>query len=156
MLCKDDISINSEFGEHFIFLNTQAYMNAQSPALKALLNYINDGTVCDEDEFVKQLDNLVEQANKDKAWVSDMWEGVTFEETIENEIRALKREVETMEQKYEKRLEEAEAKIVTAEAERNNEFTSYLLDNNRIEDLRRCTKDPDFKKQVMEELKLNS
>ena len=156
VLCKDDISINSEFGEHFIFLNTQAYMNAQSPALKALLNYINDGTVCDEDEFVKQLDNLVEQANKDKAWVSDMWEGVTFEETIENEIRALKREVETMEQKYEKRLEEAEAKIVTAEAERNNEFTSYLLDNNRIEDLRRCTKDPDFKKQVMEELKLNS
>ena len=66
MLCKDDISIDTGIGEHFIFLNTQAYNNAQTPALKSLLEYIENGIVND-DEFVKQLDSLISQANEDKA-----------------------------------------------------------------------------------------
>ena len=41
------------------------------------------------------------QANEDKAWVSNMWEGVTFEETIQNEIHALKRVAKAAEQEVE-------------------------------------------------------
>ena len=142
-LCKDDISIDTGFGEHFIFLNTQAYDNAQTPALKSLLEYIENGIVSDDD-FVKQLDNLVSQANKDKAWVSNMWEGVTFEETIQNEIHALKRVAAEADTR-------AAAKIAESEEE-TKMLTNYLLDNNRIEDLRHCANDPDYKQQLMKEL----
>ncbi len=90
-----------------------------------------------------------------------MWEGVAFEETIQNEIHALKSVAKVAEQEA-----EVAAKIVEAEksariaaelkaqdeAERNNKLTDYLLDNNRIEDLKRCTKDSKFKQQLMKEL----
>ena len=84
------------------------------------------------------------QANEDKARVSNMWEGVTFEETIQNEIHALKRVAA-----------EADAKAAAEIAESEEEtkmLTNYLLDNNRIEDLRHCANDPGYKQQLMEEL----
>ena len=51
---------------------------------------------------------------------------------------------------------EAEAKARQAEATRkaDNEFTDILLDQNRIDDLKRAAKDPEFKQQLMKELGL--
>jgi predicted transposase/invertase (TIGR01784 family) len=149
MICEEDNSIDTGFGEHFIFLNTKAYDNAKTLALKSLLEYIENGIVNDDD-FVKQLDTLVKKANKDKAWVSNMWEGVTFEDTIRNEIHALKRVAKAAEQKAE--AEKSAREAAESKAEQNNKLTDYLLDNDRIEDLKRCTKDPEFKRKLIEEL----
>ena len=176
---------------------------------QALLEYINDGIV-NNNKFVKELDNLVGQANEDKAWVSNMWEGISLledaeirardaearekeakarekeakarekeaeaktkdAEAREKEAKAREKEAKAKTKEAEARTREAEAKTKKTEArekgaeaqiremeethikdtERNNKLTDCLLDQNRIDDLKRCTKDTEFKQQIMKEL----
>ena len=150
--CLQDFSLETGLKQHFVVLNTSAYMKAENGNMQALLEYINDGIV-NNNKFVKELDNLVGQANEDKAWVSNMWEGISLLEDAE--IRA--RDAEAREKEAKAREKEAEAKTKEAEArtaiaERNNKLTDCLLDQNRIDDLKRCTKDTEFKQQIMKEL----
>ena len=111
-------------------------MKAENDNMQALLEYINNGIV-NNDKFVKKLDNLVGQANEDKAWVSNMWEGISLLEDAE--IRA--RDAEAREKEAEARTKEAEIEIrkiketQIKDTERNNKLTDYLLDQNRIVDL---------------------
>ena len=164
--CLQDFSLETELKQHFIILNTSAYMKAENDNMQALLEYINDGIVNDN-KFVKELDNLVGQANEDKAWVSNMWEGISLLEDVEirtKDVEARERNAEAREKKAKAREKEAkarekeakarekEAEARTAIAERNNKLTDYLLDQNRIDDLKRCTKDAEFKQQIMKEL----
>ena len=164
--CLQDFSLETELKQHFIILNTSAYMKAENDNMQALLEYINNGIV-NNDKFVKKLDNLVGQANEDKAWVSNMWEGISLLEDAEirtKDLEAREREAEAREREAEAREKNAEAreKDVEArerdaeakmyEAQRSNKLTDFLLENDRIDDLKRCTKDPEFKQQIMEEL----
>ena len=128
-------------------MNTKEYGQAGSTTLCSLLKYIANGTV-GSDKLTKRLDELVEQINEDKRWVSGVWKGLTWEESNRIALNSTKRECE-------RRVKEAEAAAeaaLEAEVKANNKLTSSLLDQNRVDDLKRCTQDPEFKQQVMEEL----
>ena len=155
--CINDNSIDTGFGEHFIVLNTKEYGQAGSTTLCSLLKYIANGTV-GSDKLTKRLDELVEQINEDKRWVSGVWKGLTWEESNRIALNSTKRE-------WERRVKEAEAaaeaRVKAAEAARAAEakakeaetkLTDTLLDQNRIEDLKRASKDPKFKQKLMKEL----
>ena len=149
--CINHKDVEAEFGQHFIALNTTAYKNLENTPLRSLLEYINDGTV-NSDKLSKTLDELVKDANKDKRWVSGVWKGLTREENW-----AIDRQI------YQNKIDDAEAARVAeakarAEAvaarEAEIKFTDTLLDQNRIDDLKRASKDPEFKQRLMKELGL--
>ncbi len=99
--CLQDFSLETGLKQHFVVLNTSAYMKAENGNMQALLEYINDGIVNDN-KFVKELDNLVGQANEDKAWVSNMWEGISLLEDAEirtKDVEARERNAEAREKK---------------------------------------------------------
>ena len=176
--CINDNSIDTGFGEHFIVLNTKEYGQAGSTTLCSLLKYIANGTV-GSDKLTKRLDELVEQINEDKRWVSGVWKGLTWEESNRIALNSTKREWERRVKEAEAALEAgvkaaaeaaAEAKAAEAEAAKARaeakaarvagakarkaeiKFTDTLLDQNRIEDLKRASKDPKFKQKLMKEL----
>ena len=144
--CINHKDVEAGFGQHFIALNTTAYKSLENSPLRSLLEYINDGTV-NSDKLSKTLDELVQKANKDKRWVSGVWKGLTREENW-----AIDRQI------YQNKIDDAEARarqaeiMARAKVEAEAKFTDTLLDQNRIDDLKRASKDPEFKQQLMKEL----
>ncbi len=147
--CINHKNVEADFGQHFIALNTKAYRNLEDGSLRSLLEYINDGTV-NSDKLSKTLNELVKDANNDKEWVSGVWEGLSKEETLAIELESWKQEAEEIEAA---RAAEAKARAAEAKArEAEIKFTDTLLDQNRIDDLKRASKNPEFKQKLMEEL----
>ena len=140
--CTNHKDVEADFGQHFVALNTTAYRNLEDGSLRSLLEYINDGTV-NSDKLSKTLNELVKDANNDKEWVSGVWEGLSKEETLAIELESWKQEAEEIEA-----ARAAEAKAREAEIK----FTDTLLDQNRIDDLKRASKNSEFKQKLMEEL----
>lgn len=128
-------------GIHWVVLNSKASDMADSADLAALLNYVANGEVSDND-LVKRIDDEVAEANKDK--------GV--------------REMITMEQKHQLELRETAAAcraegraegIVEGRDEgtaRTRKLTKILLDAERYEDLSRMTEDSAYFEQLCQEL----
>ena len=88
-----------------------------------------------------------------------MWKGLTREENwaIDRQIYQNKiDDAEAARIAEAKARAEAEAKARQAEATRKAEikFTDILLDQNRIDDLKRASKDPEFKQKLMKELEI--
>ena len=147
--CINHKDVEADFGQHFIALNTTAYKSLKNTPLRSLLEYINDGTV-NSDTLSKTLNELVKDANNDKEWVSGVWEGLSKEETLAIELESWKQEAEEIEAA---RAAEAKARAAEAKArEAEIKFTDTLLDQNRIDDLKRASKNPEFKQKLMEEL----
>ena len=147
--CTNHKDVEADFGQHFIALNTTAYKNLENTPLRSLLEYINDGTV-NSDKLSKTLNELVKDANNDKEWVSGVWEGLSKEETLAIELESWKQEAEEIEAA---RAAEAKARAAEAKArEAEIKFTDTLLDQNRIDDLKRASKNSEFKQKLMEEL----
>ena len=159
--CTNHEGVEVDFAEHFIVLNSTAYKSLEDTSLRSLLEYINDGTV-KGDKLSKTLDGLVQSANKDKRWVNSMWEGLTREEIMTIDLNAWQRKAEEAQAALAAEAEaraKAEAQAQTREAEARAKeteikLTDILLDQNRIDDLKRASKDPEFKQQLMKELKI--
>ena len=162
--CINHKNVEIEFDQHFIVLNTRAYKNLEYSPLRSLLEYINNGTV-NSDKLSKILDGLVKGINEDKRWVSSVWEGLTKEEIWAIDLKACRQraeEAETALRAAEAKAKQAEASAKQAETkakqvevkakEARSKFIDMLLDQNRIDDLKRASKDPDFRQKLMNEL----
>ena len=132
-----DITTGTYLGDdtNIIILNASCPLKKVPNKLKPLYAYINDSKCCD-DAFIKELDSSVQKYNSPE-WRKKY---MTLQHIIERE-----REIAA----------EAAAKAAAeAERDRVNRLHALLLDANRIDDLKKSTKDPEYQKQLFDEFDL--
>ncbi len=127
---KNDLPLDDE--AYIIILNTKCNPGLVPDPLKPLYAYINDPSRV-EDEFIQQIEERVQQYNSRK-WRSVQ---VTLEEML----------------KYEVQRERAKGRAEgRAEGEeRLAKLCDLLLKQNRMEDMKRAMRDPEYRGQLFEE-----
>lgn len=131
-------------GQYTIILNGKCSEDKCPAELKTFYAYLNKGIISDDDEFIKKIHSRVERANNDKEVQGFM----TVQEQLELDAREIEHE--------RARADAAEAKADAAEAkaEQENKLTILLLQQNRIDDLKKAMVDEAFRKQLITELNL--
>ena len=123
-------------GQYTIILNGKCSEDKCPEELKTFYAYLNKGIVSD-DEFIKKLHSRVERANNDKEVQGFM--------TVQEQLELDAREIEH---------ERARADAAEAKAEQENKLTILLLQQNRIDDLKKAVVDESFRNQLITELNL--
>ena len=125
-VCLQDFNISLNDKTTKIFLNTKGTMEDIPTPLRNFLNYIDSGEITDE--YTKELDETVIQVRQDKKWREKI---MTLEEYAQ-----------------------ATAKVASKEAvDSINELYSYLLENDRLDDLKKAVSDEEFRKRLLEDYK---
>ena len=125
-VCLQDFNISLNDKTTKIFLNTKGTMEDIPTPLRNFLKYIDSGEITDE--YTKELDETVIQVRQDKKWREKI---MTLEEYAQ-----------------------ATAKVASKEAvDSINELYSYLLENDRLDDLKKAVSDEEFRKRLLEDYK---
>ncbi|SDA71473.1 conserved hypothetical protein (putative transposase or invertase) [Lachnospiraceae bacterium G11] len=138
-MCDEVPGLELGSGTQKLFFNTTACEKSTLPKdVERLYNYINTGRP--DDELTEELDDAVRVARMD------------------NELRGeyMRTELFIQDAIYEGRKigEEEGRKEGRKEAtEELNALSAFLIDNNRLEDLRRATQDPEFQQELLEEMR---
>lgn len=147
---KNHLHLND--GQVTIFLNSKCSKDNIPCELKNLFQYLEEDTVPKSDLWLLRLQSAVKTMENEKEVRSrmtlyDEWvrTALAFEkckEKLEESEKAL--------QVTEEKIKQAEVEKKQAEAERK--LTEYLLNQDRIDDLKKAFKDPAYKEKLFEEL----
>ena len=134
---KNDLPLDDE--TYIIILNTKCDPNLVPDSLRSLFAYINDPKQI-QDEFIQHLDDRVQQYN------SKEWRGVQV--TLEHILKD--KEQKDIEKGHAAGLAAGEASM----QERINKLNQLLIQNNRLDDLKKATEDTDYQNQLFQEFGL--
>ncbi|MBR6402619.1 MAG: Rpn family recombination-promoting nuclease/putative transposase [Eubacterium sp.] len=129
-ICIQDNNIHLDDKTTKIFLNTKGTMNDIPEPLKNFLEYIDTGSVTDD--FTRELDETVVEVRKDKKWRNRI---MTVEELIKDEAKIAKREGRQEERKL------------------LNKLTELLINDDRIDDLKKSSIDSNYQDILIAEYK---
>ena len=139
--CVQDLELPLSDDTVKIILNTKGILDDVSIEMKSLLDYI-DGKE-PEDDFTKELDDAVNEVRDNEKWrLEYMTLQMSYQEKYELGVQdgiELGRE-----QGIEKGIEQGIDKI--------NRLHDILIEQNRLDDLKRAIKDKEFEKSLMKEL----
>ena len=139
--CVQDLKLPLSDDTVKIILNTKGILDDVSIEMKSLLDYI-DGKE-PEDDFTKELDDAVNEVRDNEKWrLEYMTLQMSYQEKYELGVQdgiELGRE-----QGIEKGIEQGIDKI--------NRLHDILIEQNRLDDLKRAIKDKEFEKSLMKEL----
>ena len=120
-----------------IILNTKGILDDVSIEMKSLLDYI-DGKE-PEDDFTKELDDAVNEVRDNEKWrLEYMTLQMSYQEKYEMGVQ------DGIELGREQGIEQGIDKI--------NRLHDILIEQNRLDDLKRAIKDKEFEKSLMKEL----
>lgn len=138
--CREDAAVQTACGSHWRVLNASAWASEQDEGLRNLLEYVATGDVVG-DEFVAELDAMVDDVNGDPERRAQMGGFMTLEYSMA--VRAYAAREEGL----------AEGEVVGAEkAEaRYSALVDRLLDDGRLDDLKRATADTSLLHSLYEE-----
>ena len=143
--CVQDLKLPLSDDTVKIILNTKGILDDVSIEMKSLLDYI-DGKE-PEDDFTKELDDAVNEVRDNEKWrLEYMTLQMSYQEKYELGVQdgiELGRE-QGIEQGIEKGIEQGIDKI--------NRLHDILIEQNRLDDLKRAIKDKEFEKSLMKEL----
>ena len=143
--CVQDLELPLEDDTVKIVLNTKGILDDVSIEMKSLLDYI-DGKE-PEDDFTKELDDAVNEVRDNEKWrLEYMTLQMSYQEKYELGVQdgiELGRE-QGIEQGIEKGIEQGIDKI--------NRLHDILIEQNRLDDLKRAIRDKEFEKSLMKEL----
>lgn len=86
---NDEVDVNCRM--RWIVLNGESWEREGDSAMRALLQYIEEGTVTASDSLVSMIDQVVSEANADEKVMSKMISVSTVEENAERRVRMAKR-----------------------------------------------------------------
>ncbi len=138
---KNHLSLGDQ--SYTIIVNTKGIGEDVPIGLKNLFSYINDGIIQTGDGFIKRIHEKVESIQEDKEVEYIM----TLEEEYERRITAAERRAS------ERGLKQGREQTI-AELEKVNKLTEILLDENRLDDLRKAAADTEYQRQLMAEFNL--
>ena len=125
---------------HWVVLNSSADTHDASESLANLLQYVAKGEVASGDALIETIDNAVETANADRLWVREVFCGISAEQDIRVRLRGA----------YNEGAAKGKAEGL-AEKDRYNKLVAALLSEDRIDDLKAATKDPNKLEQLYAE-----
>ena len=129
--CKENADVNIDCGSHWRVLNASAWEEEGTEDLRNLLRYLQTGETAD-DPLIRRIEAEVEAANEDARWSDMVWSVTTIEENDRQQrIMQLREAREQGEQRVER-------------------LVSLLLDDNRIDDIRRQTNDVEYRNSLFE------
>ena len=136
-----------------IILNTKGILYEVSLEMKSLLDYI-DGKE-PEDDFTKELDDAVNEVRDNEKWrLEYMTLQMSYQEKYELGVQdgiELGRE-QGIEQGIEKGIEQGIEKGIEQGIDKINRLHDILIEQNRLDDLKRAIRDKEFEKSLMKEL----
>ncbi len=127
--CVQDLELPLEDDTVKIVLNTKGILDDVSIEMKSLLDYI-DGKE-PEDEFTRELDDAVNEVR-------------------DNEKRRL--EYMTLQMSYQEKYEMGVQDGIEQGIDKINKLHDILIEQNRLDDLKRAIRDKEFEKSLMKEL----
>ena len=127
--CVQDLELPLEDDTVKIVLNTKGILDDVSIEMKSLLDYI-DGKE-PEDEFTRELDDAVNEVR-------------------DNEKRRL--EYMTLQMSYQEKYEMGVQDGIEQGIDKINKLHDVLIEQNRLDDLKRAIRDKEFEKSLMKEL----
>ena len=143
-MCDEVPGLELGSGTQKLFFNTTACEKSTLPKdVERLYNYINTGKP--DDELTEALDDAVRVARMDNELRGEYMRTELFIQDAIYEGRKIG------EEEGRKIGEEEGRKEATEEL---NALSAFLIDNNRLEDLRRATQDPEFQQELLEEMRL--
>lgn len=126
--CKEDPDLFLKDGTAKIFLNANGSKNDVTPELKAFLDYVaGRGS---EDAFVKRLEEAVKEAKRNREWRREY-------------MTLLMRDQENIEKGIEKGIGQGEEKLSL--------LIEKLLQENRLEDVRKVTQNKEYREKLYQE-----
>ena len=131
-VCVEDGEIKLNDGTKKIYLTTKSEMDDIPKELKCFLDYLESGVI--SDDFTKELDDAVVETRRNKKWRERI---MTLEEY------ALARSREDILKAKEEGREEGRNVI--------NSLVQMLIQDGRLDDLKKSTEDQDFQKQLIKE-----
>ena len=135
--CVQDLELPLSDDTVKIILNTKGILDDVSVEMKSLLDYI-DGKE-PEDDFTKELDDAVNEVRDNEKWrLEYMTLQMSYQEKYELGVQ------DGIELGREQGIEQGIDKI--------NRLHDILIEQNRLDDLKRAIKDKEFEKSLMKEL----
>ena len=135
-VCLEDNNVKLNDGTKRIFLTTKGTMDDIPKELKNFLDYLDSGII--SDEFTKELDDAVIETRSDRKWRERIM-------TLEDYAHAMARDA-MMEHKDEWKAEgKVEAMSVL------NELVKHLIDDGRLDDLKKSTEDKEYQEKLIKE-----
>lgn len=89
--CLEDDEISAGCRMRWLVLNSGDWEKERDAGLRALLQYVKDGTVTEGDDFIEQIERLVVETNNDEKVMSKMISVSTIEENAERRVRMAER-----------------------------------------------------------------
>ena len=153
---KNSLHLND--GQFTIFLNSKCGRDDIPRELRNLFQYLEEDTVAEEDPWLVRLQTAVKAMENEKEvrsrmtlydeWVRTATALEKYKKKLEESEKA--RQTEKQQAEAEKKQAEAEKKQVEAE----KQLLEYLLDQDRIDDLKKSMKDSTYKEALLRELKM--
>lgn len=142
---KNHLPLGDE--QYTLILNADCSLEDCPEHLRTFYAYLQDGTVEESDELIREIHRRVEHANQ----VEGVQELMTIQEEIELRERRLA-EAKAMLAETEEKMRQAEAQVKDAEAV--NQLTALLLKDRRVNELERSMEDEKLREELMKEYKL--
>ena len=151
--CVQDLKLPLSDDTVKIILNTKGILDDVSIEMKSLLDYL-DGKE-PEDDFTRELDDAVNEVRDNEKWrLEYMTLQMSYQEKYELGVQdgiELGRE-QGIEQGIEKGIEQGIEKGIEQGIDKINRLHDILIEQNRLDDLKRAIKDKEFEKSLMKEL----
>lgn len=131
-ICTEDGRVDIACGSHWRVLNASAWEEEGNAGLRSLLKYLQTGDI-DDDSLIREIQTEVDAANEDARWSDMVWSVSTIEE---NDMRRHRMELREAEEQGEQRVER---------------LVGLLLDDDRMDDIRRQLDDHAYRRSLFEE-----
>lgn len=142
--CDEDATVRIADDSHWLVLNASAWEADADPLRGRLLQYVY-GSESAEDALIDQIADAVREVNADAAWRERAMGFMTVEHSRrarEHGFRRLGQE-EGLKEGMKQGLEQGEERFAA--------LTDKLLDEGRVEDLKRAANDPSFRDALFSE-----
>ena len=156
-LCLQDSEIRLDDKTTKIFLNTKGVLDDIPKPLKNFLDFIDNGTVADS--FTQELNSAVIEIREDKRWRKRL---MTVEQLIKDEASLAYKKGKTeglAEGRTEGRAEGLAEGIAEGRASGIaliNQLHSLLINDGRMDDLKKSINDSEYQEKLIREYKLNA
>lgn len=141
---KLDLPLGDE--SYIIILNSKCSEEKVPGNLLSLFRYINDSEVTSGDPFVERVHQRVAALQESEEVRNIM--------TLEEEFRIRINRAEKAAAEKVKAAEEAAEEAARESQERLNQLNARLLDDDRLDDLKKAIRDPAFREQLFQEYRL--
>ncbi len=150
--CLEDASVDVSDASHWLVLNACAWDKDEDARRSGLLNYIHTSKPAD-DVLVSKISCAVKSANSDAKWRESAVGFMTVEHSHRVALRDAHREgvAEGLERGLAEGIEQGEARGMIRGEARFGKLADILLDEKRIDDLKRAADDSAYRDALFQE-----